>query len=226
MSEEYEQIAQKLQRRGWWIKPLLVILMLLIISFTVIRLFIVVYAVITDDSMFPSLIEGDEVLVYRMTNTYDRGNIILFMEGDHPSIRRVIAGPGDVIEVRKGFVWINDQPLEIKKGKTLQMGIHVKGQDALAVHKCEQYEETNKGNTYEICISGGKKLKPKDQKRLKIPSNNYFVMCDNRSFCQDSRHFGTISADSVIGRVDYLQYPADERGLSWYKRWFGIWKKL
>jgi signal peptidase I len=70
------------------------------------------------DSMVPTLISGEYVVVNRLSYRFgspQRGDIIVFHFPRNPEeeyIKRVIGLPGDVIEVMNGSVFINGQPLD------------------------------------------------------------------------------------------------------------------
>jgi signal peptidase I len=70
------------------------------------------------DSMVPTLISGEYVVVNRLSyrlGSPERGDIIVFHFPRNPQeeyIKRIIGVPGDVIEVMNGVVNINGQPLD------------------------------------------------------------------------------------------------------------------
>lgn len=52
----------------------------------------------------------------------------------------------------------------------------------------------------------------KDLNLTKIPDNEYLVMGDNRNDSLDSRYFGTISKDKILGSVKYRLFPFNKLG--------------
>ena len=47
---------------------------------------------------------------------------------------------------------------------------------------------------------------------VKVPEGSLFVMGDNRRESWDSRRFGVISEDSLVGKVEFRYFPFNERG--------------
>ncbi len=71
--------------------------------------------VVEQISMVPTLIEGQRIFINKLVDKPDRGDIIVFQNPDNPKytplIKRVIGLPGEEIEVRSGFVYIDGSPL-------------------------------------------------------------------------------------------------------------------
>jgi signal peptidase I len=66
-------------------------------------------------SMTPGISEGDNVLILKRLRSFSRGSIIVLHSPISPPpmvLRRIIALPSDVIEIKKGSVFINDVEIE------------------------------------------------------------------------------------------------------------------
>jgi len=95
-------------------------LVILIVSFAfvfgIVRPYVVEAFRIPSESMVPTLEVGDRLFVnkfiYRFTGP-ERGDIVVFQSvegGAEDLIKRVVAVPGDTVEVRDGKLYVNDQP--------------------------------------------------------------------------------------------------------------------
>jgi signal peptidase I len=107
-----------------------------------------------------------------------RGEIIVFHppgQADVEFIKRVIAIPGDRVELRRGRVIINsvtlDEPYVVKKSFTTET------RDAIIV-----------------------------------PLGSYYVLGDNRPQSEDSRAFGPVPQENVIGKAWLSYWPSSEWG--------------
>ena len=71
--------------------------------------------IVEQTSMVPTLTEGQRIFINKLMDKPDRGDIIVFKNPDNskdtPLIKRVIGLPGEEIEVRSGFVYIDGSPL-------------------------------------------------------------------------------------------------------------------
>jgi signal peptidase I len=130
-------------------------------------------------------------------------------------IKRVIGLPGETIEVRGANVYINNQLLPEHRVTTRPgindkaaleiMNVPPRGQEPYTVYYSEKTMATPDVSE-----------KPSDifhfavEKPYTIPPNNYFVMGDNRDDSADSRAWGTVQADLVIGRALFVFWSNDE----------------
>jgi signal peptidase I len=159
-------------------------------------------------SMAPGILRGDRILlnkaVYKI-KAPERGDVVVFMYPDDRRlyyIKRIVALPGDTIEIRGNRVLINDQPLSYSKLAPRPPLNFNPGSTVQAL------EEDNHGRGYPILADGAQ---PADLPKITIPHGTCFVLGDNRSQSKDSRTFGPIPLADVKGRVDYIYWPA----LSW-----------
>ena len=150
----------------------------------VIRAFFLAAFYIPSESMVPTLEKGDRVLVNKLSyklHDVHRGDVVVFERppnepdnGIKDLIKRVVALPGETIEVRECKVLINGAPLDESYVK--------------------QWSRT--------CT-----FAPKT-----VGENQVFMMGDNRDDSQDSRFFGPISQDLIVGRAFVIVWPFTHLG--------------
>ena len=103
--------------KPWWRETIETIVWAFVLAM-IIRTFIVQAFWIPSGSMIPTLEVGDRVLVAKFWNWAfppSRGSLYVFrypVERDRDFVKRVIAVPGDVVDIRDGTVYVNDTPLE------------------------------------------------------------------------------------------------------------------
>jgi signal peptidase I len=151
---------------------------------------------IPSESMRPTLNVGDRVLVNKMSyrvHDVNRGDIVVFETPPNAKdangkikdlVKRVVALPGETLETRDGVVFINGRQLE---EPYLRNGVKT----------CAP--NPNPGT----CANLGP---------FTVPSDDVFVMGDNRMASKDSRSFGPIDDDSIVGRVFVRIWPVTDLG--------------
>ena len=120
-----------------------------------------------------------------------RGDIIAFKSPENPKvpfIKRVIGMPGEILEIRDKDVYINGNQLEEPYKHFIDTHTYPRGSGI----PDEYIVRDNHGP-------------------LAIPQDSYFMMGDNRDNSNDSRYWGTITKNDVIGRplFIYWSYEAD-----------------
>lgn len=155
------------------------------------------------DDMAPSLRQGDWLIAYRW-RAPARGDLVNFASPDAPgrmALRRVVAGPGDRVEVHKGEVLVNGKPLEHSKpsiitlnltGGALEPGPHVYrvAYEQVGAHHYPILQDYNISSTTD---------RPPE-----TLLDEYFVLADRRTFMRDSRDYGPVARGlirSVVWRV-------------------------
>jgi len=129
------------------------------------------------DSMLPTLVAGDRLLVKRTQTAteHTRGDIVFFRDprglSDTLIIKRIIGLPGESVRASR-TVYINGELLE---EPYLQDDVEKSNQSARGVNR--------------------------------IRDASYFVMGDNRLASTDSRDFGVINASEILGRAVLRYLP-------------------
>ncbi|HEY7526065.1 MAG TPA: signal peptidase I [Candidatus Limnocylindria bacterium] len=169
-------------------------LVLTLIIYLLIHNFIAQPFEVEQESMVPTIVEHEYILIDKISprfSDYDRGDIVVFQppsgfeQGGVPFIKRVIGLPGDKVSLENGHVFVTPpggSPVEL----TEPYIVRVDGRPAPT-------QPRDAGGTAEWTVPQGK----------------YFVMGDNRPESQDSRFFGPISRDSIVGRAWLRYFPLD-----------------
>jgi signal peptidase I len=176
-----------------WVRELAVIAVITIVIAVVLRLFVVQTYFIPSLSMYPTLNEGNRIVVNKLSydiHSVHRGDIVVFARpadencGGPPVadlVKRVIGLPGETISLsRNGHVLIDGHYLTESWLPPTAQGVTQPGPA---------------GTLYDL-------MQP-----YKIPAGHYFVMGDNRTDSCDSRWWGPIEGSLIVGKVDLTVWP-------------------
>jgi signal peptidase I len=182
---------------------------------------------IPSGSMRPNLLEGDVVLVNRLAFDLKlpltdiilthlgeprRGDVVTFSSPKDGTrlIKRVLALPGDVVEMRDEHLVINGQPAEYTLPRETAESVHG------AVTTALQLTETVGGGQHRIQvlpqIEAMRNFAP-----VTIPKDDYLMLGDNRDNSADSRFIGLVPRALLIGRAERVLVSADMLG-NWMPR--------
>ncbi|MEW6001392.1 MAG: signal peptidase I [Nitrospirota bacterium] len=163
-----------------------------------IRTYIIQAFKIPSGSMIPTLLVGDHILVNKFIygtkipfsdkkvlvfKKPERGDIIVFEYPENPKkdfIKRVIAVEGDIVESRGKKVYVNGKPLDEPFAYHVDSNIRPAGID------------------------------PRDNfGPLIVPKDRVFVMGDNRDQSYDSRYWGFVDKEAIVGEALIIYWSWD-----------------
>ncbi|HTZ76082.1 MAG TPA: signal peptidase I [Candidatus Aquilonibacter sp.] len=174
---------------------------------------------IPSDSMEPTLLVGDHVLVNKFVFEGDgawydkllpyrsirRGDMIIFKYAyeDHPDyVKRVIGLPGDHLHILNGHVYVDGKPLD----------------EPYAVHGEPDDPSSQEYFPPLDPYSARTQLLPEwahdvsnyvQDDELVVPPGRYFVMGDNRDDSLDSRYWGFVDRSAVMGKPILIYWSVD-----------------
>lgn len=196
-----------------------------------IRQFIVQPFKIPSGSMIPTLVVGDHLFVNKFVygpripfmdarifkwKEPKRGDVIVFKypgDEDKDFIKRVVGLPGDKVQIINGRLYINDQPVQITEIGPSQDGEEDSGtfgfgsprlfEERLgAIRHKIQYLRDQRGVFYGPVL---------------VPQDSVFVMGDNRDNSLDSRVWGFVKYDKILGKafIIYWSWDGKDRWVRW-----------
>ena len=131
-------------------------------------------------AMAPTLQDQDRLIVNKLayhSARPQRGDVVMMHYPLDPSklfVKRVIAQPGDRLNIRRGQVYLNDQPYDDSYVSPAFRGAGDWGPDV-------------------------------------VPDGHYFVMGDRRNNSSDSRHWGFVPANLIVGKVALRWWPIGDQ---------------
>jgi signal peptidase I len=179
---------------------------------------------IPSSSMEDTLLIGDHVFVNREQfaprskwigpflpyRDIKRGDIVVFLSPAEPGlyvVKRIMGIPGDHIHLRDGVVYRNGEKLN----------------EAYVMHKGPLFYDPYRDNFPAIPPSDAYNVSPDWQLQMRshiegddivVPADSYFGMGDNRDVSLDSRYWGFIPKENVIGRPMFVYWsfntPSDQ----------------
>lgn len=191
------------------------LLIALALVFFLIRPFVVHAFLIPSQSMEPTLLVGDRLLVnkfvYKLRNPH-RQEIVVFkapelalQKSGKPDqtdyIKRLIGLPGDLVRVEGGKAFVNGKPLD-------EPYLHLSWFSGGRPFPDDYLYETPWRDIYRNLIERhwGKLW-------VRVPEGYYFVMGDNRFNSLDSRDWGFVPHQSLVGKSLIRFWPLQQIGL-------------
>jgi len=203
-----------------------------IASVLVIGLFIITFCLqafeIPSGSMENTLLIGDHVFVDRVVvaprtawlnwlipyRAPKRGDIVVFISPAQPGlyvVKRVIGQPGDRLHLRDGVVYVNGQPLVVPQAHHNAADYDPYRDQFPAVPAALSRVEVDK--VWQVTML--EHLKDGD---VVVPEDHYFGMGDNRDVSLDSRYWGFIPKENVVGRPMFIYWSFETPAGQWQKQ--------
>ncbi len=180
---------------------------------------------IPSGSMMPTLLVGDFILVNKFsygvrlpvtrtvildTGRPERGDVVVFKYPRNPAedyIKRVVGLPGDLIEFRDRTLFVNGEPQALEKlgpydgvGSGRMMTGAMRFRESLGEVPHEILMRENVAG-----LSGS----------VRVPEGHYFMVGDNRDNSNDSRMWGFVPEELLVGRALFIWLNWDYNGGNW-----------
>jgi signal peptidase I len=223
-------------KQPWWVEYSISFFPVILIVF-LLRSFLVEPFKIPSSSMVPTLLVGDFILVNKFTygirlpvanrkivelGSPERGDVMVFRYPEDPSldyIKRVVGLPGDRVEYRDKRLSINGSPVPTRQIE-----------DYLSKERMQfsrRYVESLGRVEHEILLEEDAPPSMTPSRAFPfaancnynmtglactIPPGHYFVMGDNRDNSSDSRVWGFVPDENIVGKAFFIWLNFTELG--------------
>lgn len=205
----------------------------IILLVLVVRSFVVEPFRIPSGSMMPTLLVGDFILVNKFSyglrlpvlNTRflalgepQRGDVMVFRYPENPKIdyiKRVVGVPGDHIRYQNKQLTVNGQPAVQET-----VGVFIGEGSESRMTGARHLQEDLLGVQHDILVMPGDNMFSGDFEYV-VPEGQYFTMGDNRDNSRDSRAWGTVPQENLVGKAFLIWMSWD-----WSKEKVVAWDRL
>lgn len=196
-----------MDRRATWPQALIGFLGPLVAVF-VLRWLLIEPYVIPSGSMIPTLWIHDHIMVNKLAygvhvpmskawilqwSTPQKNDIVVFRFPENPEVfyvKRVVATAGDALEIRNGEMWVNGEKIPQEPLDTDEEGFMHYQEPGRRVRYLN-HDESN-------------------FQHVTVPENHFFVIGDNRDQSNDSRYWGPVPIENVIGKASFIWLSCEE----------------
>lgn len=225
-------MLKRLVRWFWysWVKDILLVLLVLV----PIRSSIADWNDVPTGSMKPTILEGDRIFVNKLA--YDlkvpltkwhlvkwgdpkHGDIVVCFSPEDGTrlVKRVVALPGDTISMQEGRVVINGQTAEYSPLDPKVINHIPDEEQAGQLFAEEEVEGRSHAVMYTPSVPAMRSFVP-----VVVPEGKYVVMGDNRDNSHDSRYFGFVDREQIVGegKAVVLSFNIKNYLQPRFSRWF------
>lgn len=194
-TEELSEETPRHQSPMRLLRDWLIVIIVALGAAMLVRIYVLQQFYISGPSMETTLFQDNRVLVNKLSyrlHSIHRGDVVVFdrvttsdgVVAHDDLIKRVIGVEGDSVEIKKCNVFVNGQQI------------------------AENYLDKEAQALTDLAS----RCRLVDMPAVKVAKNQLFVMGDNRAESFDSRAFGTISEDLVVGRAFAIVWPLSRIG--------------
>jgi signal peptidase I len=179
------------------------------------------YNWVPSGSMKPTILEGDLIVVNKLA--YDlkvpftltrlaswdqpaHGNIVVFFSPKDGIrlVKRVIACPGDTLEMQQGVLKLNGQKMDytLSTDRPFADEIYEDAQPVIA-------REAHDKQAHWVMTLPSRRA-PRSFGPVTVPPGKYFMMGDSRDNSFDSRFFGFVDREQIVGRASRVFVSLDK----------------
>ena len=201
--------ASEKNLKGTWLQAIVSF------SFPVLLVFALRWAilepyVIPSGSMIPNLLIHDHILVTKFQYGWhwpfsykwmvkfsepDRGDIVVFRYPENPSVfyvKRLVGIPGDVVDVQDGRLTLNGQEVAL-------VASSVAGERGFFYF--EESLPLRSGGEHKHLVRFYDPSPTEEKRQFVVPDGHYFFMGDNRDESSDSRVWGYVNEELLLGKA-------------------------
>ncbi|MFC6289704.1 signal peptidase I [Levilactobacillus angrenensis] len=168
-----------------WIIPVIIGLA---IAFAI-KSFVFTRVRVDGPSMEPNLQNNEKVFAWKQAKVKHLSVIVFDAHGEDPSakantnyVKRVIGMPGDTVSSKNGYIYVNHKKI---KQNFISESERTSGTGNWTLASLQKTQKWNDGKAITTVVPKGK----------------YFVLGDHRSVSNDSRYWGFVDKDKVLGVV-------------------------
>jgi signal peptidase I len=209
---------------------------LFMLLFGVFRTAVADWNPIPSSSMRPNLLEGDVVFVNRLAFDLKlpltdrilthmgeprRGDVVTFSSPKDGTrlIKRLVALPGDVVEMRNEMLVINGKPAQYDAVQQVMEPV-AEGHGQVPALRISEHVD---GRQRRVQFIPQVNTPARNFGPVTVPPGEYMMLGDNRDNSADSRYIGFVPRKLLIGRAERVLVSADTLG-NWAPRFdrFGM----
>jgi signal peptidase I len=171
--------------------------------------------------MKPTILSGDHIFVNKLAyglkfpligwkladwSNPGRGDVVVFLppEMDEYYVKRVVGLPGDEVRVLDNKLIVNGKPADYER-----LDLAVVNEIEASVRPQHQFaSERIEGEIHPVMFTPSKPS-ARAFGPVTVPADSYFVMGDSRDNSFDSRGFGFVKRDRVVGRATRVLVSLD-----------------